>query len=159
MSPAQPAADPSTDHRADLYGVGAMAYEMLTGQQVFSARSPQAMLAAHATQKPEPIDARRPSVPRELSSLIMRSLEKHAADRPQSAAEMLAELEAAVTPSGATAPHIGAVPPRRAERSDKRGTFMAMAAAAILLLLASSTVYWRTHRTPDNSPAILADST
>jgi serine/threonine-protein kinase len=159
MSPEQAAADPSTDHRADLYGVGAMAYEMLTGQQVFSARSPQAMLAAHATQKPEPIDARRPSVPRELSSLIMRSLEKHAADRPQSAAQMLAELEAAVTPSGATTPHLGAIAPRRAERSDKRGTFMAMAAAAILLLLASSTVYWRSHRTPDNSPAILGDST
>jgi serine/threonine protein kinase len=159
MSPEQAAADPSTDHRADLYGVGAMAYEMLTGQQVFSARSPQAMLAAHATQKPEPIDARRPSVPRELSSLIMRSLEKHAADRPQSAAEMLTELEAAVTPSGATTPHLGAIAPRRAERSDKRGTFMAMAAAAVLLLLASSTVYWRSHRTPDNSPAILADST
>ncbi|HEY8852597.1 MAG TPA: serine/threonine-protein kinase, partial [Gemmatimonadaceae bacterium] len=42
MSPEQAAADPSTDHRADLYGVGAMAYEMLTGQQVFSTRSPQA---------------------------------------------------------------------------------------------------------------------
>src|SRR5256886_11175553 len=69
MSPEQAAADPATDHRSDLYSVGAMAYEMLTGQQVFSARSPQAMLAAHATQKPEPIDARRPSVPREISYL------------------------------------------------------------------------------------------
>lgn len=103
MSPEQAAADPTTDHRADLYAAGAMAYEMLTGHQVFSARSPQAMLAAHAVEKPEPIDKRRPSVPLALSSLIMRSLEKHAADRPQSAGEMLAELEAAVTPSGATA--------------------------------------------------------
>src|SRR5256714_8854735 len=48
MSPEQATADPTTDHRADLYSVGAMAYEMLTGHQVFSARSPQAMLAAHA---------------------------------------------------------------------------------------------------------------
>ena len=110
MSPEQAAADPTTDHRADLYGVGAMAYEMLTGQQVFSARSPQAMLAAHVSQRPEAIDVRRPSVPREVSSLIMRSLEKHAADRPQSAAEMLAQLEAAVTPSGATSPHAGLAP-------------------------------------------------
>src|ERR1700716_175346 len=158
MSPEQAAADPSTDHRADLYGVGAMAYEMLTGQQVFSARSPQAMLAAHATQKPEPIDARRPSVPRELSSLIMRSLEKHAADRPQSAAEMLTALEAAVTPSGATTPHLGAITPRGANRSDKRGTSMAMAAAVLLALLASSTAYWRGHRTPDSAPAVVADT-
>lgn len=106
MAPEQAAADPSTDHRADLYAVGAMAYEMLTGHQVFSARSPQAMLAAHAVETPEPIDKRRPSVPRELSSLIMRSLEKRAADRPQSAGEMLAGLEAAVTPSGASAPNL-----------------------------------------------------
>ncbi len=104
MAPEQAAADPATDHRADLYGVGAMAYEMLTGHQVFSARSPQAMLAAHAIEKPEPIDKRRPSVPASLSALVMRALEKHAADRPQSAGEMLAGLEAAVTPSGATPP-------------------------------------------------------
>jgi serine/threonine-protein kinase len=159
MSPEQAAADPSTDHRADLYGVGAMAYEMLTGQQVFSARSPQAMLAAHATQKPEPIDARRPSVPRELSSLIMRALEKHAADRPQSAAEMLAELEAAVTPSGATTPHLGAIAPR-AKSSERRGMFMAMGAAILLAVLASSTAYWRGYRTSSGAtPAVVADTT
>jgi serine/threonine-protein kinase len=158
MSPEQAAADPSTDHRADLYGVGAMAYEMLTGQQVFSARSPQAMLAAHATQKPEPIDARRPSVPRELSSLVMRALEKHAADRPQSAAEMLAELEAAVTPSGATTPHLGAIAPR-AKSSERRGMFMAIGAAVLLALLASSTAYWRGNRTPGTTPPVVADTT
>ena len=156
MAPEQAAADPTTDHRADLYGVGAMAYEMLTGQQVFSARSPQAMLAAHATQRPEPIDVRRPSVPREVSSLIMRSLEKHAADRPQSAAEMLAQLEAAVTPSGATTPHVGAIAPRA--KSDRRGMFMAMAAAVVLALLASSTVYWRGHRASETNTAAATDS-
>ena len=104
MSPEQAAADPATDYRTDLYAVGAMAYEMLTGHQVFSERSPQAMLAAHAVEKPEPVDKRRSAVPPALASLVMRSLEKHAADRPQSAEDMLVELEAAVTPSGATAP-------------------------------------------------------
>ena len=111
MSPEQAAADPNADQRTDIYSVGALAYEMLTGHQVFSARSPQAMLAAHATEKPEPIDKRRPSVPKALSSLVMRALEKHAADRPQSAEEMLADLEAAVTPSGATPP-TGFIPAR-----------------------------------------------
>src|SRR5688500_16685101 len=141
MSPEQAVADPATDHRADLYSVGAMAYEMLTGQQVFSARSPQAMLAAHAIEKPEPIDTRRPSVPAGLSLLIMRALEKHAADRPQSAAEMLAELEAAITPSGATTPHMAAITPKAA-KSDRRGTVLAMGLALVLLTLASSTWYW-----------------
>jgi eukaryotic-like serine/threonine-protein kinase len=157
MSPEQAAADPATDHRADLYGVGAMAYEMLTGHQVFSARSPQAMLAAHATEKPEPIDKRRPSVPPALSSLIMRSLEKHAADRPQSAGEMLAELEAAVTPSGATTPHIGVVQPRASVKSDRRGMFMAVGAALVLLTLASSSWYWYDRKVP--AAAVVADTT
>ena len=104
MSPEQAAADPATDHRTDLYAVGAMAYEMLTGHHVFSERSPQAMLAAHAVERPEPIDKRRYAVPPTLASLVMRSLEKHAADRPQSAEDMLTELEAAVTTSGAPVP-------------------------------------------------------
>jgi TolB-like protein/tRNA A-37 threonylcarbamoyl transferase component Bud32 len=142
MSPEQATADPTTDHRADLYSVGAMAYEMLTGHQVFSARSPQAMLAAHAVETPEPIDKRRPSVPRELASLVMRALEKHAADRPQSADEMLAELEAAVTPSGATTPHVGAIRPRG------RRLTMALGAGLIVLALASSAWYLRQARTP-----------
>ena len=158
MSPEQAAADPTTDHRADLYAVGAMAYEMLTGQQVFSARSPQAMFAAHAVEKPEPIDKRRPAVPPALASLVMRSLEKHAADRPQAAGEMLAELEAAVTPSGATTPHTGAMTPRASDRSERRGLFMAVGAALVLLTLASSSWYWYGHKTPVVA-AVAADTT
>ena len=143
MSPEQAAADPTTDHRADLYAVGALAYEMLTGQQVFSARSPQAMLAAHATEKPEPIDKRRPSVPAALSSLIMRSLEKHAADRPQSGGEMLADLEAALTPSGATPPtrFTSAVGSKRWPKPLIIG-----GAAVLLALLAGGAVAWQRSR-------------
>jgi serine/threonine-protein kinase len=158
MAPEQATADPATDHRADLYAVGAMAYEMLTGHQVFSARSPQAMLAAHAIEKPEPIDKRRSSVPPALSSVVMRSLEKHAADRPQSAGEMLAELEAAVTPSGATTPHLGAIKPRTADKSERRGLFMAVGLALVLLTLASSSWYWYDHKTPVVA-AVAADTT
>ena len=113
---------------------------------------------AHATEKPEPIDKRRPSVPRELSSLIMRSLEKHAADRPQSAGEMLAELEAAVTPSGATTPHLGAIKPRTTDKSERRGLFMAVGLALVLLTLASSSWYWYDHKTPVVA-AVAADTT
>jgi len=144
MAPEQAAADPTTDHRADLYAVGAVAYEMLTGQQVFSARSPQAMLAAHVSEAPEPIQKRRATVPPALASLIMRALEKHAADRPQSAAEMLAQLDAAVTPSGATTPHTGSMPARKAG-SSSRSIWMVAGGAALLLLLGSSGWYWRAH--------------
>ena len=146
MSPEQSAADPATDHRTDLYAVGAMAYEMLTGHQVFSARSPQAMLAAHATEEPEPLDKRRPSVPPALSSLVMRSLEKHAADRPQSAGEMLAEFETAVTASDAATPRVGGTSPRASDKAQRRGLLMAVGAAGVVLTLASSSWYWYDHR-------------
>jgi serine/threonine-protein kinase len=143
MSPEQAAADPNTDQRTDIYSVGALAYEMLTGHQVFSARSPQAMLAAHATEKPEPIDKRRPSVPPALSSLVMRALEKHAADRPQSAGEMLADLEAAVTPSGATPP-TGFTPAMRSKRWPK--PLIIGGAAVTLALLAVGALAWQRSR-------------
>lgn len=93
MAPEQAAGDPATDLRADLYALGAVGYEMLTGAAVFSARSAQAMLAAHAVEKPEDIRIRRPSVPGALAALVMKCLEKHPADRPQTAREFLGALE------------------------------------------------------------------
>jgi len=93
MAPEQATADSSVDHRADIYAFGVMAYEMLTGTHPFPGRSTQAMLAAHVVEKPEPIERRRPAVPHPLAALVMRCLEKHPADRPQSAAELLGTLD------------------------------------------------------------------
>jgi len=93
MAPEQATADPSIDHRADIYAFGVMAYEMLSGSLPFARRSTQAMLAAHAIEKPEPIEQRRPAVPHALAAMVMRCLEKHPADRPQSAAELLPTLD------------------------------------------------------------------
>ena len=94
MSPEQATADPSVDHRADIYAFGVMAYEMLTGTLPFVGRTTQATLAAHAMEKPEAIEHRRPGIPPALGALIMRCLEKRPADRPQNAGEVLHELEA-----------------------------------------------------------------
>jgi tetratricopeptide (TPR) repeat protein len=104
MAPEQAAADPHVDHRADIYAVGIMGYEMLAGRTPFTAPSPQAMLAAHITQAPEPIAKMRPAVSPPFNAVLMRCLEKRAADRWQSAAELLGQLEAAATPSGGLAP-------------------------------------------------------
>ncbi|HKT61843.1 MAG TPA: protein kinase [Gemmatimonadales bacterium] len=104
MAPEQAAADPHTDHRADIYAVGALAYEMLTGRPPFIGPSPQAILAAQVMQPPPPITDLRPTVPPMLAALVMRCLEKKPADRWQSADELLHQLESMATPSGGTAP-------------------------------------------------------
>jgi eukaryotic-like serine/threonine-protein kinase len=104
MAPEQATADPHVDHRADIYALGAVGYEILAGRPPFLGTSPQAVLAAHVTQAPDPLDKVRSSVPPALASLIMRCLEKRASDRWQSAEEILHQLEAMATPSGGTAP-------------------------------------------------------
>ncbi|HXV87211.1 MAG TPA: serine/threonine-protein kinase, partial [Gemmatimonadales bacterium] len=104
MAPEQAPADPHTDHRADIYAVGAMAYEMLSGRPPFNAPSAQAMLAAHVTQAPEPVTQHRSAVPPALNELILRCLQKKPADRWQRVDEMLPSIGVLLTPTGGTTP-------------------------------------------------------
>ena len=110
MAPEQATADPSIDHRADIYAAGALGYELLTGRPPFHGTSPQAILAAHVTQEPEPVTQRRQDIPPQLAGLIMRCLAKDPKDRPQTAAELLPELES-ITASGETSPSLRPISP------------------------------------------------
>jgi len=104
MAPEQASADPAVDHRADIYAFGVMAYELLTGQPPFAGRTPQGLLAAHVTEAPENITRRRNTIPPALAALVMRCLEKRAADRPQTAMDLVHSLDQITTPSGGLAP-------------------------------------------------------
>jgi serine/threonine-protein kinase len=99
MAPEQATADPSADHRADLYAVAVVAYEMLTGAPPF-AGTPSQLITAHLTSAPLPIKQRRSDVPDAVADVVMRALAKAPADRPQSAAELVTTLDAVTTPAG-----------------------------------------------------------
>jgi serine/threonine-protein kinase len=103
MAPEQAVGDATMDARVDIYAFGVMAFEMLTGRAPFQGRTAQATLAAHVTELPEPVQHLRPSVPAALAALVMRCLEKHPADRPANAGDILHALDSMATPvSGST---------------------------------------------------------
>jgi len=141
MSPEQASADPGVDHRADIYAFGVLAYELLTGQPPFVGRSPQGLLAAHVTDTPEPVTRRRATIPPALGALVMRCLEKRAADRPQRAADLVSALDQITTPSGGSMPTsaVPATPPAMtgaAPRMSNRARWIGVAAAVIVAVVA-----------------------
>jgi tetratricopeptide (TPR) repeat protein/tRNA A-37 threonylcarbamoyl transferase component Bud32 len=132
MSPEQAAADKHIDHRADIYAVGALAYELLTGRPPFTGTTPQEVLAAHVTQTAEPVTKHRETVPPALAQLVMKCLEKKAADRWQSAEELLPQLEALATPSGGVTP-TGTMP---VDRVAKRRWMMVGGVVGVVAVIA-----------------------
>ena len=130
MSPEQAAAEPDVDHRADIYSVGAVAYELLTGHPPFSGMSAQQVLAAHITLPVAPLESHRENVSPALARLVMRCLEKRPADRWQSADELLTEIELLATPSGGMTPTAMRPAPRPIRL--KRSVTLAMFAVAIV---------------------------
>jgi len=140
MAPEQAAAEPGVDYRADVYALGAVAYEMLTGRPPFVAPSAQMVLAAQVTQTPEQVSAHRAAVPAALAELVMRCLEKRPADRWQSAEEVRQQLDVLATPSGGSTPTVA----RRAEGAARPRRRAALWAAGVLLLAVATfgVVWW-----------------
>jgi serine/threonine-protein kinase len=86
--------DGHVDARSDLYALGAVAYLLLTGTPVFSARTVVEICAHHLHTPPVPPSERLgTSLPAELDRLVLRCLAKSPSDRPQSARALLQELE------------------------------------------------------------------
>jgi len=136
MAPEQAVADPTVNHSADLYALGAVAYEMLVGTPPFGGRSAAAVLAAHARETPTPIERRRYDVPRELVSLIMQCLEKEPERRPKSGSFLVRALDDSAISGGRPATSA------RSRRRSLRRWGWVVAVLALVLLAA----WWRTTR-------------
>src|SRR3954452_23001627 len=93
MSPEQAAGQSNIDARSDLYAVGVLGYEMLSGNPPFTGLTPQAILGSQVTRAPTQLDHIQADIPAPLAGVIMRSLENAPEHRWSSAEEMLSRLE------------------------------------------------------------------
>jgi hypothetical protein len=85
MAPEQAKNSAGVSERSDLYSLGVVLYEMVTGRKPFEGESLFAILSAHAAEAPQPPIEREPSIPQTLSDAILRALEKKPEDRFESA--------------------------------------------------------------------------
>ena len=97
MAPEQAVGVLATDHRADIYSFGCLAYELFAGHPPFHDLPMRETISAHVGTAPVPLAAVSSAVPESVSRLVARCLEKKPAARPQRAQELLTALDAAQT--------------------------------------------------------------
>src|SRR6266850_5644580 len=93
MSPEQALGDPNLGPPSDLYSLGAVLFQMVTGSVPFDGDSSQQIVGKHIADPPPAASDVNKQVPREISDVILRCMEKQPSDRFQSAAEVIAALE------------------------------------------------------------------
>jgi len=117
MSPEQAAGEREIDGRSDLYSLGILGYQMLTGEPPFTASSTPAMLVKHISERPVPVEQRRADVPTDLGRCIMMLLEKEPANRFPNATALVAALDTRSAPAPRVAAPSSPAPSRAAAAS------------------------------------------
>jgi serine/threonine-protein kinase len=93
MSPEQAMGEREITARSDVYALGAVLYEMLTGDPPFTGSTAQAIVARVVTESPRPLSAQRHTIPRHVEAAVLTALEKLPADRFATAAEFAEALQ------------------------------------------------------------------
>jgi eukaryotic-like serine/threonine-protein kinase len=153
MSPEQATGDRVIDGRSDIYSLGAVTYEMLTGEAPHTGSTAQAIIARLLTDKPRPMRSTRPAIPEHVEAAVQHALEKLPADRFSTAHEFSEALlgRGAVGTAGLfTAAQSGAkrgarMPWRARLRDPVTLTFAGIAVAMLALALAFA---WRSTTAP-----------
>ena len=143
MAPEQAAGDPATDHRADIYALGAVAYEMLSGERLFAGRPAHAILAAHAIDVPASLTRKTRGIPPALADLVARCLEKDPSRRPQSGQEVVRALDAVGGAGGWWNPRL-----LLSGRNGSKRAWLGILAAGLALALIYGGYRLATQRTP-----------
>ena len=131
MSPEQ-ARGEEVDARSDIFSLGAVLYEMLTGKRAFPGEYEQATLYAIMNEDPEPVTALRSGVPMELERIVKKCLEKNPAERHQTAADLTADMQhlrRTISPDGQSA----RASRRAARRPGRRARWWFWAVPVLLL--------------------------
>ena len=134
MAPEQIAGTADVDHRADIYALGVLGYEMIARRPPFVATSAQSLFAAHITEPPPRLEQLDPNVSPRLAAIIHRCLEKDPDARWRSADELLAALDSAVTPIPGERGSVS----QRVTRSPRSGRQLGIGVAAAALVLGAT---------------------
>src|SRR6185369_10660592 len=143
MSPEQAMGEREITARSDVYALGAVLYEMLTGDPPFTGSTAQAIVARVVTESPRPLLPQRHTIPRQVEAAVLTALEKLPADRFASAAEFAAALR---DPSYATTARVpvaeAAAAAAAARPAGRRWQILLVPALALLVGAAVGAALW-----------------
>ncbi len=143
MSPEQ-ARGLEVDSRTDLWSVGVILYEMITGRPPFAGPTPTDVIISIAEHAPAPLGENAPATPAQLERLVKKALAKKPEDRPQSAQDLIVELKAVrrLLETGSDPERRGEGAAGRGSPSSARRLHLAVAIVAVVLIAGVGSWFW-----------------